>query len=458
MPTPLFSDLSDADAVAVVEEFLGRTSGIEFTEKLAGQHITAESKDGSDWIYSTKSGSRGRGGYFPNVERALAHAHPRSKKPIKYEFEVIRQHRRPDFIAYDLKNDIAAEYSGAMTPAIAELLNAEQDEVTFMTRADIRKQVGNFKIDTATRRSLEAFVAAAKTGNVTKSQKKSAEESLMRLIDAGIGTSVAGGKRIEGLFGMSAAGGFKIPSRAYAEVQLAQSKFYALARRIGAEGLARRFSAAAGDPTTDKVVQDVIDYVELVATRGVPAGFRMFFDVSTARNLKRLLDNYVAGDIQAGRRAAAIFMQRVSDKSGWVSSGLSESRGILRKYSKDISQSNYDDLSEGRQKDTMRKEKLAEERLRGEIRKQLRLIEAAEKADVGKELTSTAKSDKAIEYIEKNPAITKVIDSLQTSSDLAAFMQGVIAMATRENIDQDELKSALAKVVSGVKSAKPDKS
>lgn len=107
--------------------------------------------------------------------------------------------------------------------------------------------------------------------------------------------------------------------------------------------------------------------------------------------------------------------------------------------------------------DRRRLNRLLEGSLRRSIRRQLQIIkEEGDGAAVGKQLKDTSKSEKAISYIEKNPALTKAIDSLQTSGDLAAFIQGVISLATKENIDQDELKSALNKVVAGVKSAKPD--
>lgn len=469
MSTPRFRDLSPASAAAVVDAFLGDESGVDFTEKLAGQHLTAASRDGTRWKYTIKSGESGSGGYFPDLENALAMHHPRTG-PVEYSFEVLKTRRRPDFIAYDLKNDVAAEYSGAMTPEVARRLNSAQRQVTFLTRDDIRKPVAGLVVDPKTRSILKKFSAAAAAGRVSRDEKTAVEAILMDLVDAEGVSSAAGGPRIEGLFGLVDRQGFKIPSKKYADVQLLQAKFYALSRRLGSHGTADRFDAAAGDPDADRVVRDVIDYIDFMASGGPGPGFKVFFGPAEAAKLKVLADNYVAGDAAAGRKLAALFMQRVSDRSSWTVSGLSEGLRYSAKNGVVVRQGEYDDftgvrggnmkLTENLLKKLIAEEsdRLDEERFRQRVRRHLSALrEEKPAASVGKELSSTAQSDKAVSYIEKNPALSKAIDSLKTSNDLAAFMQGVISLATKENIDQEELKSALNKVASGIKAAKPEK-
>jgi hypothetical protein len=332
--------------------------------------------------------------------------------------------------------------------------------------------VSGLVIDPKVRRTLERFSAAAREGRVTRDAKIAIESILMDLVDSEGVSSAAGGKRVEGLFGLVDRRGFKIPSKSYADVQLMQSKFYALSRRLGSRGLTARFDAAAGDPAGDQVVQDVLEYIDYMSSGGPGPGFKVFFGPAEVAKLKVLADDYVKGDAAAGRRLAELFMQRVSDRARWTVSGLSEGVRYSTKIGVGVRQGQYVDFTgdvneEGNMKLTenlLRRlvaeesNRLDEERFRQRVRRQLSILrEEKPAASVGKELTGTAQSDKAVDYIEKNPALSKAIDSLKTSNDLAAFMQGVISLATKENIDQEELKSALNKVASGIKAAKPGK-
>lgn len=469
MSTPRFRDLSPVEAASVVDSFLGERPDVDFTEKLAGQHLTATFDPATGWRYTIKSGESSSGGYFPDVEEALEEHHPRTR-PVKYTFEVLKKRRRPDYIAYDLKNDVAAEYSGTMTPEAARRLNSAQDSVTFLTRDDIRKPVAGLLVDPKTRNVLKKFSAAAKVGRASRAEKIAIESILMDLVDSEKMSSAAGGPRVEGLFGLVGRQGFKIPSKKYADVQLLQAKFYALARRLGAHGVAARFDAAGGDPNADQVVKDVIDYVDYMASDGPGPGFKVFFGPAEATKLKALADSYLSGVLAAGRKLANIFMNRVSDRSSWVASGLSEGLRYSAKNRVVVRQGQYGDFSDSGVGDKVKltekllkrivaeeSERLDEERFRQRVRRELSILREEKAVSVGKQITGTSKSEKAVSYIEKNPALSKAIDSLRTSSDLAAFMQGVISLATRENIDQEELKSALNKVVSGVKSAKSEK-
>lgn len=325
MPTPRFRDLSPQGAAAVVAAFLGQESEARFTEKLAGQHLTAVAKPGGKFLYGIKTESgMSSGGYFPDLEDVLRTKHPPVKKQVTYQFEVLRKENRPDYIDYPLASTTAVEYSGAMSKATAAKLNAGQKRVRFMTKDSIEKSVADI-VGEDDRFILERFLAAIRSGKkVPKSMFLDVEEVLMDLLDRGKTPSSIGGPRIEGLFG-DVEGGFKIPSRAYADLQVKQAKFYAVVRSGGEYAVPGRFAAATKDPSADGLVSDVLKYVDEMATKGPGPGFKVFFDRPTARALKSLADKYRAGDASAGRRLAQDFFRRVGDKRTWVSSNLYES-------------------------------------------------------------------------------------------------------------------------------------
>lgn len=79
---------------------------------------------------------------------------------------------------------------------------------------------------------------------------------------------------------------------------------------------------------------------------------------------------------------------------------------------------------------------------------------APEGPSTGKELKGSAASKKATEKIGNNPAIKDAINQIQTADQLASFLQGVLSLAAEKGIDKNEIKTALGKVVSAVKSAK----
>lgn len=327
MPTPRFRDLPPESAAVVVSTFLGRNEdGTEFTEKLAGQHFTVVVKPGGVVEYSIKTGSHGRGGgYFPDLESALEKFHPKVKKPIVYQFEVLKKSKRPDYIDYPLQLDITAvEYSGTLTPAVADVLNRSQRSVEFRTKDSIKMKVSGVVHDPEVRKKLLAFQKKAETGKVSKTETLEMEALLMSLIDSGKLPSSLGGPRLEGLFGTVSGKGFKIPSKSYSDLQTRQAKFYAVVRSGKERDAISRFSTAADDPSSDRLVTDVLDYVDHMSSQDVGPGFKVFFNREEMLGLKRLADEYRAGNLLSGKKLARTFFQRVADRASWVSSSVAE--------------------------------------------------------------------------------------------------------------------------------------
>ena len=327
MPTPRFRDLTPEAAVSVVDAFLWEASPLEFTEKLAGQHLTAVVRPDGTIRYSIKRGSEGSGGYFPDVERVLNSHHPPIDAPLKYHFEILQRDRRPDYIDYPLSSDVTVvEFGGEMKASTARALNSAQDRVRFMTRDEIHKSLHGVINDPSIRGRLLAFRELASKGRVPKASMIEIEEILMDQIDSGRIPSTFGGSRMEGLFGSSpTVGVFKIPSRSYVDVQRRQSKFYAMVRSGKSSKMPGRFTAAVDDPSGDQAVADVLEYIDYVSSTGIPAGFKVFFSPSEMRDLKSLADEYRSGSASAGDSLARKFFTRVKSRKDWVSSSLKES-------------------------------------------------------------------------------------------------------------------------------------
>lgn len=341
MTTPRFRDLPPAAAVTVLDAFLGGDSPVEFTEKLAGQNFTVQVSPGGRIRYAIKShgGRFGGGGYFPDLEDALEAYHPPVSSPVTYNFEVLKKHRRPDYIDYPLTAPVTAvEFSGAMSPATADDLNSSQRSVKFLTKDDIRKKVDGLIDDPAHLEVLGSLRDRLKLGGVVrKADMQAAETILMDLVDSGKVPSTLGSKRMEGLFGHSpGTGGFKVPSKKYTDLQVKQAGFYAIVRGHHQREAAARFPAVVADPSSDKMVSNVLDYVDYIASGGPGPGFKVFLTTGEARQLKAFADAYRSGDASAGLKLGRQFFDRVASKESWVSSsevseGLRKTSGIIER-------------------------------------------------------------------------------------------------------------------------------
>ena len=317
MPTRRFSDLSPAEQLDVLDAFLGTSEKVDFTEKLAGQHLTLIVHPDGSVEHVGKFG--GKSGLFPAVNKAIKNYHPSVANDVRYEFEVLKKDFRSDFINYPIEKDaIVVELTGQMPKSIVDVLNSSQDQIGFMSRDAIKKKVGGLAIDSDVVEDLTLYRDMISAGtHPPKPEAKRIELILMELINSGKLPSSLGSAAIEGLFGNVASGGFKIPSKSYADLQRDQSKFFAVMRKTPMATLKARFASAVSNPSSDRLVSDVLEYIEKMSTKETPRGFRVYFSKQELTNLKALSEEYRSGSVAAGVELAETFFKRVQNKSSW---------------------------------------------------------------------------------------------------------------------------------------------
>ena len=307
MPTPRFRDLDPQQSLEVIDAFLGADSKVSFTEKLAGQNLVAIVTPTGDVLTTSKSVGRIASGMFPEVTGPLEKFHPPVETNTKYTFEIIRSAKRPDFIDYKIDTPyVAVEFSGAMTKDVEQQLNSRQKDVKFYTSDDIKKSVKG--VLGPEQKTYLQFIRdkIAVGAKLTPQEKSETEDVLMSALDSGAFPSSIGGQRIEGLFGTTASGGFKIPSKKYAEIQRMQAGLYGAVKNEGKKEFSLRFQE---EKAGDRLVADVLKYLEKVAGTQQTPGFRFFFSPVEAKEL-------LSGDIkELGKK----FYDRVKSKD-WVSS------------------------------------------------------------------------------------------------------------------------------------------
>jgi len=333
MPTRRFSDLTPVEQVEVLDSFLGTSGKVSFTEKLAGQHLRVVVNPDQTITYIGKGGTITKGGgLFPQVNSVLKKFHPKVNEPITYRFEVLKKYDRSDFIDYPLKKDFTAvELSGIMTQDIADTLNTSQISVEFLTRQMIEKNLSGVSISEDVKKELENYrQILLKKNKTTKSLAKNIELILMNLIDDGSIPSTLGGHQIEGLFGITSSGEFKIPTTSYSNIQKDQAKFFAVMRNLPMSTIEDRFVVAVNDPNADRMVSDVLEYIDKMSRIEITKGFRTYFSSDEIKKLKKISDDYRNQEIDSSERQiiginlANQFFNRVKKKESWIGTGIVE--------------------------------------------------------------------------------------------------------------------------------------
>lgn len=331
MSTRRFSKLNPGEAIDVLNAFLGEVSSTKFTEKLAGQHFAVTIQPEGNVLYRGKGGKvTVGGGLFPQITKILSKSHPPVSEPVGYEFEVLKKKGRSDFIDYPVDKDYTVvELTGAMSQETADQLNSVQGMVHFLSQDAIKKSPASYVKDASSKQTLQSYRdLLASGGTPSREQSAEVEELLMSLVDSGQIPSSLGGEKIEGLFGKTGSGTFKIPSKSYEEIQSDQSKFVGIGRRVPMKDIVTRFQKAADAPMSDKLVADVLEYVQKMTKIKPQKGFRTFFSPSEMSGLSGLAAAYQTGDIDAGSQLAQQFFKRVNTKGSWVSTSVAESKQI----------------------------------------------------------------------------------------------------------------------------------
>ena len=320
MPTPRFSDLSSSDALQVIDAFLGKETLAEFTEKIAGQNLVVLVRPNEVITTSKKHGDKPIR-IFSEVREAIEAFHPKVSDEVRYTFEVLKK-ERPDFVDYVLSDAVyVIDIGGNLSSQIAESLNSSQDKVKFVTKNSITRPVAGAADDAQTE-TLQSFRSKLMSGQkISKQETAQIESVLSNLLDQGAFPSVFGGGRIEGLFGAVKGSKFKIPSKKYSDIQRLHSGLYASVLRSNKRDFVARFSSA---DASDKLVSDVRNYLEKVATTSLEPGFRTFFKPSEAKQLASLTN----------AQLAPIVYDRISSKK-WVpttAEGVRRTDDLLRQF------------------------------------------------------------------------------------------------------------------------------
>lgn len=326
MATKRFSDLSPQSAATVIDDFLGASENVYFTEKLAGQHLDVfVYPDGKVKAGIKTGGGHETRGYFPVVEGVFENHHPPVSSRTAYSLEVLKRDSRPDFIDYKFEVPfVVADLGGNMPQDVVDKFNEAQDQVKFLSNKDLKKSPAS-KPTPAERQVLETMKERLLAGEkVSKKDKQVVEKVLMDLLDRGAISSSLGGTRFEGLFGKVGEEEFKVPSAHYATMQLQQARFVAVTKNTqdyGSYKVREMFQAVARDPSSLKgLVKDVVDYLKFLQGP-LPTGFKVFFSKEEASKLSEQADKMLAGDELAAAELARQFFDRVKDRKAWVSTG-----------------------------------------------------------------------------------------------------------------------------------------
>lgn len=323
MPTPRFKDLKRNEAINVIDSFLGNQSIATFTEKLAGQNLSAQVNSNGTVTFSTKRLKGVEVNIFPQVKEALVSFHPPVNDTVKYDFEILKKSGRPDYIDYVLPAElVVVEFSGNLTHEIAKKLNSSQKSVIFYDITFIRKSISG-GMTQPQRKFLEDARVKLQDDTITKQELQQVDELLSTLLDEGGYTSSLGG-RLEGLLGDVGGTKFKIPSKKYADVQRLHSGLYGSVLKTKKKDFVSRFQSASSEGQ-DRLVDDTRKYLEKISTGSIEPGFRIFFSPSEANKMLSL----------PNEQLGSIVYDRISSKN-WVSTSevKSESVDLLKSFIK----------------------------------------------------------------------------------------------------------------------------
>jgi hypothetical protein len=322
--TSRISDISREDIIELLEDILGRTPLISYTEKLAGQFLEIKIKNGE--VLSIFKDAKEKGyehGYRHDAggtARCLRGISlPPEMEGQTYQFEVIKADNRPDYIDYAVGDrTLSIEFGGRLTPEVAQKLNNAQRWVRFVTRNEITRTPGELSPELRSR--IQASLDKIKTN---PKMKKAEKEEIETLISSALteiwGESILGGTP-EGIFASRGQTQFKIPDARYAKIQRLQAPLYAVfseKSKYDSHELKSRFETFAGNPT-DRMATQIRQYLE-EASKGFSTGFRSFFTPQEATELLQRFDALLAGDVSLAQQLYADIKRRVGNKTNWVS-------------------------------------------------------------------------------------------------------------------------------------------
>ena len=317
--TPRIENLGNADIIALIDLILGEESILDASEKLAGQNLSVEVKDGQTYT-KYKNEPEFREAREPFKTIFAAH-----DGDGEYVFEMISPDNRPDYVNYLTDSTIFVDFSGRLTDEMAKSLS--NDQFTFMTKGQIRRN----QFDLTDEQRQELLGLRSRAGDrLRKRDKQEIAERIKAIILSPNVQSVLGGG-VEGLYVTGGEKDFKIPNPTYQNLQKLQAGIYAvLSGRAGIRKAVVKKRVIDGEDG-DRIVQDLRRFLSF-AQNDIPAGYRMFVSPDEAMDLLSKMDT------PEGRKQVYVFLnKRIKKKSDWYSPDqLQEATNWSRRYKKTI--------------------------------------------------------------------------------------------------------------------------
>ena len=324
--TPRIQDLSREEIIEVLEDIVGREPLNTYTEKLAGQFL--EVKIDGDKVLTIFKDAKEKG--FSHGYRHDAGGTASTLRSIQlpeemigqiYQFEVIKQENRPDYIDYIIGDKtLAIEFTGRMSKELSQKLNELQSMIRFIPQSDIVRRPKNLSDDTRTH-VQRALDSARTSQKMSRPEKESIESLISKALVEIFGESLLGGSP-EGIFVSvsNPSKSFKIPEHNYANIQRLQAPLYAVfsdKSKYTTLELEARFESFAGNPH-DKMAKQIKDYL-VTASKGFPSGFRTFFSPEEASKLLGEFEELTSGNLAKSKQVLSQLKRRIGNKHSWVS-------------------------------------------------------------------------------------------------------------------------------------------
>ncbi len=147
-----FRESNITDIIDFVEELLYNTKGIDITEKIAGQHLTVNIKNGfvtvnnkDSLLYNTGDKNAKHTKYGSELTRSLMKYLEKNKLPDQTQaFEIVNPKFNHDYINYKNSDIIFIEYTGNLSDKIANDLRPYL-QIRLLTKSDIKINIDKNK-------------------------------------------------------------------------------------------------------------------------------------------------------------------------------------------------------------------------------------------------------------------------------------------------------------------------
>lgn len=140
-----FKESNLEDIIDFVDELLYNSKNIDITEKIAGQHLTVNIKNGfvtvnnkDSLLYNTGDKDARKTRYGSEITRPLIKYLQSNKLPDQtWAFEIVNPKHNHDYIKYNNQDTIFVEYTGTLTDTIANEIR-KNTTVRLLTKSDIK--------------------------------------------------------------------------------------------------------------------------------------------------------------------------------------------------------------------------------------------------------------------------------------------------------------------------------